>query len=157
MPAQSIHVAQLMLPFQTVGVGEAHDNPRGREKVARWIMEDWVSDLVVELPSFADDYTVASIDKKWPSRFLLSELLTYADRSGVRVQKWDDWHESGVHPASEDGMNGRNQGVAESFRAHFGGAMDAHHCVILFGAKHFRGAFGFEALLPGLKWADLSK
>lgn len=151
-----IAAVQCMLTFQAVGVGEAHDNARAREQVMRWINNDWVSDLVVELPSFADAGDIAAIDARWPNTVRLSTVINLAAGNNVRVHQWDDWFKCGVHPGSADGVANRNRLVAEKFLAHFTAVSDAHHCVMLFGANHFGDAHGFENLLPGLKWADLA-
>lgn len=156
MPAESIYVAELMLPFQAVGIGEAHDNSRGRQKILEWIKKDWVADLVVELPSFASATDIAAIDVKWSNQIPLAQLIQNAVANNVTVHQWDDWFKYGIEPGSPKGMKNRNRRVAASFRQHFGQqATDAHHCVVLFGARHFDGPAGFEMLLPGLKWADL--
>lgn len=155
MGAESLYVAQLMLTFQAVGIGEAHDDPRGRQKILDWIERDWVAHLVLELPSFADAMHTRHVDAKWHNRIPLSQLIETAEANDVAIHKWDDWHEFGTHPASERGMENRNRLIAESFGKQFGKVTDAHHCVILFGAKHFPAPGGFEALLPGLKWANL--
>ncbi len=73
------------------------------------------------------------------------------------MHAWDDFHQVGVEQGSAAGMAGRNRAVAAAFAQQFGAVTNAHHCVILFGANHFTGDNGFEALLPGLKWADLSR
>ena len=157
MAAESIYAAQLMLTFQAVGIGEAHDDRRGRDKVIEWIGKDWVSDLVLELPSFAGAAQIGAIDTKWGNPVPLSRLIAVAAANNVNIHQWDDWFHHNTGSGSAEGIANRNRDVAASFLGQFGAVTGAHHCVILFGANHFPGATGFEILLPGLKWADLSR
>jgi hypothetical protein len=155
--ASTLVAVQWMLTFQAVGIGEEHNDRRGRGKVLEWIGRDWVQDLVLELPSFADAQDVALVDNQWKNPVRLAHVIQAANAHNVNIHQWDDWFQPGVYQGSDLAVANRNQRVAADFLNHFNNAVtNAHHCVILFGANHFPGGHGFETLLPGLTWADLS-
>ena len=147
-----------------VGLGETHDNPGARNALVNWILDDAVTDIVLELGGFegAELHTaefqqaIGMIDTHWGNPISFTFLVQLALDRGINVHCWDPAY----HGANA--VQHRNQDVAARFRQHFSpdnpphAAQAARHTVVLFGAEHF-GDQGqsLNNLLPGLQWANL--